>query len=86
MTAAAGVMLYDDVRDDINISRRDVDYGDERGVEEEQKRGRRGDGAGIPGGVVLHSPFLSVIRVVLDVGFTTVGDLFPNIDRVKDFT
>ena len=39
-----------------------------------------------PGGVVLHSPFLSVIRVVLDVGFTTIGDLFPNVDRVGDFT
>ena len=39
-----------------------------------------------PGGVVLHSPFLSVIRVVLDLGFTTVGDLFPNIDRVGDLT
>jgi len=38
------------------------------------------------GGVVLHSPFLSVIRVVFDVGFTTVGDLFPNIDRVSDLT
>jgi esterase/lipase len=39
-----------------------------------------------PGGVVLHSPFLSVIRVVLDVGFTPIGDLFPNVDRVGDFT
>jgi pimeloyl-ACP methyl ester carboxylesterase len=39
-----------------------------------------------PGGVVLHSPFLSVIRVVLDVGFTPLGDLFPNVDRVRDFT
>lgn len=39
-----------------------------------------------PGGVVLHSPFMSVIRVVLDVGFTTIGDLFPNVDRVGDFT
>jgi len=39
-----------------------------------------------PGGVILHSPFLSVIRVVLDVGFTTIGDLFPNVDRVKDLT
>ena len=38
------------------------------------------------GGIVLHSPFLSVIRVVLDVGFTTIGDLFPNIDRVRDLT
>ena len=40
----------------------------------------------VVGGVVLHSPFLSVIRVVFDVGFTTVGDLFPNIDRVGDLT
>eukprot|EP00804_Cyclotella_cryptica_P028885 CCRYP_008456-RD/>CCRYP_008456-RD protein AED:0.27 eAED:0.27 QI:381/1/1/1/0.5/0.4/5/1028/671 len=39
-----------------------------------------------PGGVILHSPFLSVIRVVLDVGFTAIGDLFPNVDRVNDFT
>ena len=39
-----------------------------------------------PGGVVLHSPFLSVIRVVIDMGFTAIGDLFPNIDRVNDFT
>lgn len=30
---------------------------------------------------MLHSPFLSVIRVVLDVGFTTIGDLFPNVNR-----
>jgi len=46
----------------------------------------RAPGKDAPGGVVLHSPFLSVIRVVLDVGFTTVGDLFPNLDRVGDFT
>ncbi|KAL3802900.1 hypothetical protein ACHAWO_004315 [Cyclotella atomus] len=39
-----------------------------------------------PGGVILHSPFLSVIRVVLDMGFTGIGDLFPNVDRVNDFT
>lgn len=39
-----------------------------------------------PGGVILHSPFLSVIRVVLDMGFTTIGDLFPNVDRVNAFT
>ena len=53
--------------------------------------GRRSSGSGgcqtaAPGGVILHSPFLSVIRVVLDVGFTTIGDLFPNVDRVGDFT
>ena len=44
------------------------------------------EGSSAIGGVVLHSPFLSVIRVVLDVGFTTLGDLFPNVDRVGDFT
>ena len=43
------------------------------------------EGSTIPGGVVLHSPFLSVIRVVLNVGFTTYSDMFPNIDRVGDF-
>ncbi|EJK76633.1 hypothetical protein THAOC_01594 [Thalassiosira oceanica] len=42
-----------------------------------------GDGSTIPGGVVLHSPFLSVIRVVLNVGFTTYSDMFPNIDRMS---
>ena len=47
--------------------------------------GRRGVSR-TPGGVILHSPFLSVIRVVLDMGFTGIGDLFPNVDRVNDFT
>ena len=78
-------MMYEDVRDD-----GDVDYRERGGV----SGGKDGGGDKIssgsdddaPGGVVLHSPFLSVIRVVLDMGFTTVGDLFPNIDRVKDFT
>ena len=35
------------------------------------------------GGMILHSPFLSVCRVVLDMGFTVNGDLFPNIERVQ---
>ena len=54
----------------------------------EGRRSSRSGGCQItaPGGLVLHSPFLSVIRVVLDVGFTTIGDLFPNVDRVGDFT
>ncbi|KAL9179058.1 hypothetical protein ACHAXT_000100 [Thalassiosira profunda] len=56
------------------------------GDERREAGGRGGRGSEAPGGVVLHSPFLSVIRVVLDVGFTTMGDLFPNIDRVGDFT
>lgn len=76
-------MMYDDVRDD-----GDVDYRDERGGVSSGcgGGGRSIDDDDVPGGVVLHSPFLSVIRVVLDMGFTTVGDLFPNTDRVKDFT
>lgn len=48
--------------------------------------GRRPPQSLSPGGVILHSPFLSVIRVVLDMGFTGIGDLFPNVDRVADFT
>ncbi len=35
------------------------------------------------GGLVLHSPFTSVYRIVMDLGFTLVGDKFPNIDRMK---
>jgi pimeloyl-ACP methyl ester carboxylesterase len=33
-------------------------------------------------GLILHSPFSSVYRVVVDFGFTMVGDQFPNIDRI----
>ena len=77
-------VMYEDVRDD-----GDVDYRDERVVGESGAGGKSDSGGsslGTPGGVILHSPFLSVIRVVMDMGFTTVGDLFPNIDRVTDFT
>lgn len=35
-------------------------------------------------GLILHSPFSSVYRVVVDFGFTVVGDQFPNIDRVAN--
>lgn len=41
---------------------------------------RSGEGVG---GLVLHSCFTSVLRVVVDLGFTMVGDMFPNIDRVS---
>lgn len=34
-------------------------------------------------GLILHSPFTSVYRVVFDWGFTMVGDKFPNIDRIR---
>lgn len=32
------------------------------------------------GGVILHAPFLSVFRIVVDTGCTVYGDKFPNID------
>jgi len=32
------------------------------------------------GGVILHAPFMSVYRIVLDTGCTVYGDKFPNID------
>jgi len=37
------------------------------------------------GGVILHSPFLSIYRVVADCGFslTMCGDAFPNVDFVE---
>mmetsp|Transcript_11015 Transcript_11015/g.18265 ORF Transcript_11015/g.18265 Transcript_11015/m.18265 type:complete len:285 (-) Transcript_11015:198-1052(-) len=38
------------------------------------------------GGVMLHSPFTSVYRVVLNLGFTMVGDKFPNVDHIKRAT
>lgn len=34
------------------------------------------------GGVILHAPFLSVYRIVVDTGCTVYGDKFPNIDFV----
>ena len=33
------------------------------------------------GGVILHSPFLSVYRIALDPGFTMPGDMFQNIEN-----
>jgi len=35
-------------------------------------------------GVVLHSPFLSVCRIVLDMGFTFSTDIFPNASRIEN--
>lgn len=37
------------------------------------------------GGVILHAPFLSVFRIVVDTGCTMCGDKFPNIDLVPMF-
>lgn len=34
------------------------------------------------GGLILHAPFLSVFRVVVDTGCTIFGDKFPNIDVI----
>lgn len=35
------------------------------------------------GGLILHAPFLSVFRVVLDTGCTIPGDKFPNVDVIN---
>mmetsp|Transcript_16426 Transcript_16426/g.34331 ORF Transcript_16426/g.34331 Transcript_16426/m.34331 type:complete len:805 (-) Transcript_16426:108-2522(-) len=35
-------------------------------------------------GVVLHGAFLSVMRTMLNMGFTPSGDCFPNADRIGD--
>ena len=35
-------------------------------------------------GLILHSPFLSVCRVVIDMGFEMTYDVFPNVSRIKD--
>lgn len=37
-------------------------------------------GDGPVGGLILHAPFLSVYRVVVDTGCTLPGDKFPNLD------
>lgn len=39
------------------------------------------ESGGPVGGVILHAPFLSVYRIVLDTGCTLYGDKFPNIDQ-----
>lgn len=70
-----------------NVESREPSQAEGRSLLDEDAGGGGGGSGGVaPGGIVLHSPFLSVIRVVLDVGFTTIGDLFPNVDRVGDFT
>jgi fermentation-respiration switch protein FrsA (DUF1100 family) len=37
-----------------------------------------------PGGLILHAPFTSVYRIVLDSGCTLMGDQFPNIDFFQE--
>ena len=37
-------------------------------------------------GVILHAPFLSVYRIVVDTGCTVYGDKFPNVDLVPMIT
>lgn len=32
------------------------------------------------GGLILHAPFMSVFRIVLESGCTLIGDQFPNVD------
>lgn len=39
------------------------------------------------GGLILHSPFTSVYRVVMNLfNFTLSGDKFPNIDNIREVT
>lgn len=38
------------------------------------------------GGMILHSPFVSVCRVVVDLGLENKFDFFPNVSRIKDVT
>ena len=36
------------------------------------------------GGLILHAPFLSVFRIVLESGCTLIGDQFPNVDYIQN--
>jgi len=36
------------------------------------------------GGLILHSPFLSIYSIVVDLGFPIVGDMFRNDVKAKD--
>lgn len=40
-------------------------------------------GDGPVGGLILHAPFLSVYRVVIDAGCTLYGDKFVNVDIIN---
>ena len=42
-----------------------------------------GSNDGPVGGLILHAPFLSVYRVVVDTGCTLYGDKFPNLDVIS---
>jgi hypothetical protein len=36
------------------------------------------------GGLILHSPFMSVYRVAIDTKSTLMGDMFPNVENVPN--
>jgi hypothetical protein len=38
------------------------------------------------GGLILQTPLSSIYRVILEFKFTLPGDMFPNIDRMKNIT
>lgn len=38
------------------------------------------------GGLLLQTPIASVFRVIVEFRFTLPGDMFPNIDRMKEIT
>ncbi|EGB05226.1 hypothetical protein AURANDRAFT_5301, partial [Aureococcus anophagefferens] len=37
-----------------------------------------------PAGIVLQSPIMSVFRIAFDFRLTLPGDMFPNVDRIRD--
>jgi fermentation-respiration switch protein FrsA (DUF1100 family) len=49
----------------------------------EKKDAEYAAGDGPVGGLILHAPFLSVYRVVVDTGCTLYGDKFPNVDIIS---
>jgi len=48
----------------------------------EKKDVEKAPGDGPVGGLILHAPFLSVYRVVIDAGCTLYGDKFVNLDII----
>ena len=80
---------YDYLRNTLNIPARNIVlYGRSLGsgpscyltVKSAQKDAQSKREAEPVGGLILHAPFLSVYRVVIETGCTLPGDKFPNVD------
>lgn len=73
---------YSYLRDTLEVPARNVVlYGRSLGSGPSSYLASRTADEGMPlGGVILHAPFQSVYRVVLESGCTLPGDKFPNID------